>query len=143
LKLAVSVVSCQRRRVEIRNSEWLLFRPLRATDRPSISPPLCDLRDLCTMLSPFALFPPPGGRASVSGRRYVVSIENLDLQGRQIPGEIRAKAAFIDFRGEKSSRAIELAKIEPAEFSKLNTSQSNSSEAMRRSSRSCPSGVEW
>jgi hypothetical protein len=73
------------------------------------------------MLSPFAWFPSPGGRVPASGRRYVVSIEKLDPQKRQIPGEIRAKAAFIDFRGEKSSRAIELAKIEPADFSKLNT----------------------
>ena len=55
------------------------------------------------------------------GRQYVVSIKKLELAERRIPGEIRAKAAFIDFRGEKSSRAIELAKIEPAEFSKLNT----------------------
>ena len=56
-----------------------------------------------------------------SGRQYVVSIKKLERQERQIPGEIRAKAAFIDFRGENSSRAIELAKIELAEFSKLDT----------------------
>jgi hypothetical protein len=56
-----------------------------------------------------------------SGRQYVVSINKTGLQEKQVPGKIRAKAAFIDFRGEKSSRAIELAKIEPAEFSKLNT----------------------
>ena len=56
-----------------------------------------------------------------SGRQYVVSIKKLEPQERQIPGEIRAKAAFIDFRGENSSRAIALAKIELAEFSKLNT----------------------
>jgi hypothetical protein len=89
------------------------------------------------MLSPFAWFPPPGGRVPASGRYYVVSIEKLELQGRQIPGEIRAQAAFIDFRGEKSSRAVELAKIEPAEFSKLTPSQSNSLEGdAQRSSRS-------
>jgi hypothetical protein len=56
-----------------------------------------------------------------TGRRYIVSIEKPEHQEKQIPGEIRAKAAFIDFRGEKSSRAIELARIEPAEFSKLQT----------------------
>jgi hypothetical protein len=56
-----------------------------------------------------------------SGRQYVVSIKKLEPQERQIPAQIRAKAAFIDFRGENSSRAIELAKIELAEFSKLNT----------------------
>jgi hypothetical protein len=56
-----------------------------------------------------------------TGPRYVVSIKKLEPEERPIPGEIRAKAAFIDFRGERSSRAIELAKIEPAEFSKLNT----------------------
>jgi hypothetical protein len=56
-----------------------------------------------------------------SGRQYVVSIKKPEPQESWIPGEVRAKAAFIDFRGEKSSRAIELAKIEPAEFSKLNT----------------------
>ena len=56
-----------------------------------------------------------------SGPQYVVSIEKPEPEERPIAGEIRAKAAFIDFRGEKSSRAIELAKIEPAEFSKLDT----------------------
>jgi hypothetical protein len=56
-----------------------------------------------------------------SGRQYVVSLEKAGLQERQIPAEIRAKAVLIDFRGEKSSRAIELAKIEPSEFSKLKT----------------------
>jgi hypothetical protein len=56
-----------------------------------------------------------------SGRQYVVSIEKLQPQATQIPGAIRAKAAFIEFRGEKSSRAIELARIEPADFSKLKT----------------------
>jgi hypothetical protein len=56
-----------------------------------------------------------------TGPQYVVSIETPEHPERPVPGEIRAKAAFIDFRGEKSSRAIELAKIEPAEFSKLNT----------------------
>jgi hypothetical protein len=56
-----------------------------------------------------------------SGAQYVVSIEKTEHEERPIAGEIRAKAAFIDFRGEKSSRAIELAKIEPAEFSKLHT----------------------
>jgi hypothetical protein len=56
-----------------------------------------------------------------SGRQYVVSIKKPEPEEMRIPGEIRAKAAFIDFRGEKSSRAIELTKIEPDEFSKLNT----------------------
>jgi hypothetical protein len=56
-----------------------------------------------------------------SGPAYVVSIKKLEPEERQIPGELRAKAALIDFRGEKSSRAIEFEKIEPAEFSKLKT----------------------
>jgi hypothetical protein len=56
-----------------------------------------------------------------TGRQYIVSIERPEDKEKQIPGETRAKAAFIDFRGEKSSRAIELARIEPAEFSKLQT----------------------
>jgi hypothetical protein len=56
-----------------------------------------------------------------TGPQYIVSIEKREHEARPIEGEIRAKAAFIDFRGEKSSRAIELAKIEAAEFSKLNT----------------------
>jgi hypothetical protein len=56
-----------------------------------------------------------------SGRRYVVSIDKLQLQKRGIPGVIRAKEAIIEFRGEKSSRSIELQKIEPSDFSNLNT----------------------
>lgn len=56
-----------------------------------------------------------------SSRRYVVSIEKSQLQKRGIPGVVRAKEAIIEFRGEKSSRSIELEKIEPSDFSKLNT----------------------
>jgi hypothetical protein len=56
-----------------------------------------------------------------SGRQYIVSLRKPEPGERRIADEVRAKAAFIDFRGEKSSRAIELTKIEPDEFLKLHT----------------------